>query len=131
MIYWTILKKLVPYLLAAALGAFAAWEIQSVRIGHLNNQLTTVQHQLAVCGEVNNENTDTISQLKKERENINTVCLSRLGDKEKLISQLKTIDNLGENKNENATPASGNAVTDPILRKLNGMFATGATNSQN
>lgn len=112
-----------------AIGAWTAWWIQGVRVGHLQANIETLTTQLSGCQGANAENIRTIDGLQIEVANANGICDSRLKTKEGLVKRLQEIDNLKPraSKNEAGNPTD---AADPLLGELNGMF-TGAADRKN
>lgn len=111
MIYWTLFKYGIPFIIGGLLFGGAAWKYQGAR-------LDSCQTKQQVCADANAENTKTITALQAEIAKGNQICQERLASKDRAINSMRTIDGMKGKKDEKGQVASD----DPILNSLNGMF---------
>ena len=144
---WKYFKylKFLPLFLCLAAGFVLAWWIQGIRVEKLQIQNSKFKTEITGCQKVNKTNQETITSLKKEITDTNTLCISRLKVKDKVINRLKYIDGLkpvvipaasgivqkdsesrsiGRMTNKKEGNEKNNIVdnADAILHELNGMF---------
>lgn len=125
-VIWKFIKSVATfimanwkYILVGTASAFLVYQMQQFRISNLKDTLIEKQAEIKDLTAANQSNVLTIDKLKIEVANINKSCTSRLQAKEKIIKELRDIDNLkiGGKDNEGKNP-SGDAVFDA----LNSMF---------
>jgi hypothetical protein len=130
---WATIVKCLPYLIAAVIAGAAVWGVQEIRIGHLENTVTSRDNDIRkwdaaykLCTDANTTDAATIVALQADVKKAIDRCGSQLAAKERTTNRLYQIDMLKPNnpsllkeKHENKT---GIFVDDPILAALNGMF---------
>lgn len=104
-----------------AAGFAIAWWIQGVRMERLEVEAEKLRIEIRDCIKANQTNQETIMSLKKEIIKSNTLCVSRLKVKDKVIDKLRSIDNLKQ-PGTNEVKYDKDNTDDPVLRELNGMF---------
>jgi hypothetical protein len=131
----TIIKFGLPCLIAAAIVFGSAWEIQGIRIGKLDNnvsELIGITHKWDAayksCEKANTTNVAAITELQSDVKKANAGCDKQQGIQDRTLLRLSQIDALHpyltRGKNEKDNPVVGNS--DPILAALDGLFsATG------
>ncbi|MBI3584214.1 MAG: hypothetical protein HY096_09755 [Nitrospinae bacterium] len=98
--YW---RYIVSSVAALFVGFVIAWHIQGIRIEYgkahssrLEVKIEKLEADLKGCGEANTTNLTTIKNLQNEIKNAQSLCSSRLKEKEKVIKRLRKIDSLRE-----------------------------------
>ena len=127
-----VLKVAWPYLVAAAIAAAAAWYIQDIRIGHLENTIVSRDNDIKkwdiaykACKEANATDAATITELQGDVKDANKRCGTQLSIKEQTTKRLWQIDMMRPAFNtkgaidEKNIPGTG---YDPLLSALNSMF---------
>lgn len=98
--YW---KYIVSSVAALAVGFGAAWYIQGIRVEYAKSEIEDLKSQIERCQAANETNQETIGNLKIEIESAQSLCKSRLGVKDKIITKLREIDAL-KGKHPKAAP---------------------------
>jgi hypothetical protein len=121
MMYLSVIKFLVPYLIGGLIVGGATWKIQGMRLDRAKLNLEQSQSQVVACQDANKSGQATIGALKKEIANAQSVCAVRLKVKENTIRTMKEIDDIKPKKVNNEKD-SNVATGDVILDMLNSMF---------
>ena len=115
-----ILRIACPCLVGLAVGGYAAWWVQDVRIDRLQAELAAKDRDISVCREAIKSAETTIQKIKADVTRANSICASRLKGNAELLKRLRDIDSLDESEAQNE---KGDPDNTPLLRELNRMFA--------
>ena len=98
--------------------------VQSARIDNLKKDVEQARTNMSVCLAANADGQKTIAELKKERERAGKSCAKQIADKNKLIDELRKIDEATGGGNVSNNGSADNAVGsgNTILAILNGML---------
>jgi hypothetical protein len=134
--YLTILRFIGPYLIAAVIGGAVVGKIQQTRINYIKKDLIVAKQELSICQDANKTNQETIGSLKTEVKNAYANCDSRLKIKDKVISNIRKIDNIGVKDSrgpgvEDEKNNSSDLHRLPLLGMLNSMFGKHEADSKN
>lgn len=115
--------------LLAVLGMGLTLWYQNGRIDRLKSDNAALNLGLATAVGANTENVKTIGELKKEREKSGRSCAKQVADKDKLINELRKIDETdggtheqAGNGNMDGTGGGDTGGGDALLDLLNGML---------
>lgn len=117
--YLQLLKTFGPYILVALAVSWLTHAVDTGKIERAKAEAAQEHTNYVTAKKANDNNVQTIEDMKKDRASVAKTCREQLNAKDELISEYRDIDS---QEGGNDVKSSETGTADAVLTGLNGMF---------